>query len=194
MTEFEFELTPFFHKARRGRQGVVGAFGDVTVEAEYRKRSIKTASRQLDVRMQGERLPGAIYRTIGPGRPTLRNATLAVDGQAVRLDFNARGIRNAARALRLTYQDRSYEYAVTGFDKGAVLRGPGTVVSLTRRKSGTGPGMSTVGAVTGEADPIGIALAILFEEVDTIELTTSGAASHALNRILNPRANETPSE
>ncbi|WP_447038065.1 hypothetical protein [Streptomyces sp. DSM 118878] len=172
----------------------MGAFGDVTVEAEYRKRSIRTASRQLDVRMRGERLPGAVYRTIGPGRPTLRNANLAVDDRAVQLGFNARGIRNASRALRLTYQDQSYEYAVMGFDKGAVLRGPGTVVSLTRRKSSTGKGMSTVGVVTGEADPIGIALAILFEEVDTIELTTSGAASDALNRILNPRANETPSE
>ncbi len=194
MTEFEFELKPFFHKSRRGRQGVVGALGNVTVEAEYRKRSIRTASRQLEVCLRGERVPEAVYRTIGPGRPTLRNATLAIDGQAVGLGFNGRGISNASRALRLKYQDQAYEYTVTGFDKGAVLRGPSTVISLTRRKNSTGKGMSTVGTVTGEADPVGIALSILFEEVDTVELTTSGASSHALNRILNPRANETPTE
>ncbi|TGB06024.1 hypothetical protein [Streptomyces sp. MZ04] len=194
MTEFQFELKPFFRKTEHGRQGVVGAFGEVTVEAERKKRSIRTASRQLEVRLHGEQMPEVVYRTVGPGRPTLKNAVLAVDGHSVQLEFNSKAIRNTSRALKLSYQERLYEYIVTGFDKGAALRRPGVLISLTRGKNTAGKGMSTFGTVSGEADAVDLALAVIFEEVDTQELTTSGAASEAVNRLLNPRANETPAD
>ncbi|WP_217140649.1 hypothetical protein [Streptomyces sp. AC627_RSS907] len=51
--------------------------------------------------------------------------------------------------------------------------------------------MSSISTATGEADPLGLALAIIFEGVDTLELTTAGAVSGRLNRLLySPRWNE----
>ncbi|MGW3494268.1 hypothetical protein [Streptomyces sp. NPDC001020] len=190
MTEFQFELRPFFHKVEHGRKGTVGPFGDVTVEAERKKPSVKAGSRQLEVRLYGDQMPEVVYRTVGPGRPTLKNARLTIDGNPAQLDFNTKALRSAARALKLTYQGRSYEYSVAGFEKGATLRRSDVLITLTRGKNSAGKGMSSFGTAIGDVDAVDLALAIVFEEVDTMELTPSGAVSGALNRLLNPRSNE----
>ncbi|MCX4882818.1 MULTISPECIES: hypothetical protein [unclassified Streptomyces] len=194
MAGYQFELRPFFGKQRHGRQGPVGAFGEVTVEAKRKKPSVKAGSRQLEVRLYGEQMPDVHYQTVGPGRPTLRNARLTVGGNSVGLTFNSKGFRNASRALRLVYQERSYEYVAAKLERGGTLARSGVVVSITRGKNTAGKGTSSFGVVTGEADAVDLALAILFEEVDTLELTTSGAVSSAVNRLLNPRSNEPSAE
>jgi hypothetical protein len=139
-------------------------------------------------------MPVVSYQTVGPGRPTIRNARLTIDGDLVKLDFNSKGLRNTSRALRLTYQGRRYEYVAARLAEGGTLTRTGVLISLTRGKNSAGKGMSSFGAVTGEADAVDLALAILFEEVDTLELTTSGGVSAALNRLLNPRSNEPTGE
>ncbi|MFJ2818337.1 MULTISPECIES: hypothetical protein [unclassified Streptomyces] len=194
MTNYQFELRPFFGKRQHGRKGVVGDFGEVTVEVERKSPSVKAGSRQTEVHVYGEKMPEVRYQTVGPGRPTLRNARLAVDGNSVHLDFNAKGLTNTARALRIAYQDRTYEYVAESPGGGGTLTRPGVTITVTRRKNTVGKGMSSLGSVTGAADAVDLALAVLFEEVDTVELTISGAVSGALGRLLNPRSNEPVAE
>ncbi|MFJ9540569.1 hypothetical protein ACIRPX_25295 [Streptomyces sp. NPDC101225] len=194
MAEYSFELKPYYNKERHGRKGLVGTFGEVTVEATRKKSSVKTGSRQLQVLLHGEKMPAVSYRTLGPGRPTIRNARLTIDGDPVQLDFNIKGIRNTSRALRLTYRERSYEYVAAKLERGGKLARSGVLISITRRRNNKSKGPSSHGVVTGEADAVDLALAILLEEVDTLELTTSGAVSGALNRLLNPRSNEPSAE
>ncbi|NBE54035.1 hypothetical protein [Streptomyces boluensis] len=194
MTDFRFELRPFHRKRHSGREGLVGAFGAVAVEATWRKQSIRAGSRQLEVRLFGDHMPQVVYRTVGPGRPTLRNARLTIDGHAVQLTFNRGALSNASRALKLQYQDRSYAYVAAKSGKGGALSRPGVLITLARRDGSTGKGKNTFGTVTGNADVVDLALAVLFEEIDTLELTTSGAVSGALNRLLNPRSNEPVTE
>jgi hypothetical protein len=194
MAEYRFELRPFFGKRQHGRKGVVGTFGEVTVEASRKKPSVKAGSRQLEVRLHGEQMPEVHYQTVGPGQPTLRNARITIDGHSVQLNFNGKGFRNVSRALKLTHQERSYEYVAARLERGGTLARPGVLISITRGKNTAGKGTSSFGVVTGAADAVDLALAILFEEVDTLELTTSGAVSGALNRLLNPRSNELPTD
>ncbi|MDT0613582.1 hypothetical protein [Streptomyces lancefieldiae] len=191
MTEFRFELSPFNYKKVHGRKGVVGDFGEVTLEVERRKGFSRESGIHSEVRLRGENLPDTVYRTVGPGQPTLKNARLLINGHRCEMRFNSKGFRNASRALKLTYRERSYEYSVTRFEKGATLSRPGSLVTLTHGKSSAAKGMSTFGTATGEVDSIDLALAIVFEGVDTLELTATGAVSETLNRLLNsPRRNE----
>ncbi|MGW2823262.1 hypothetical protein ACWC24_20075 [Streptomyces sp. NPDC001443] len=190
MTEFQFELHPFSRKEKNSRKAFIEAFGEVTVTKERRKRSPRTGFDQLTVSLQGELMPEIEYRTVGPGRPTLRSARLSVNGQPVPITFNSKAIRNTSRALRFSHHGRSYEYSVIGFDKGSTLSRPGVIVTVTRGISTTGKGMSSFGAVTGNADAVDLGLSLIFEEINTTELTTSGLVSDVLNRILNPRADE----
>lgn len=189
MADFQFELLRYTRKKVRGHKGTVGPFGEVTVEAEWRKGSIKTAHRQLEVRLCSEQMPEVVYRTIGPGRPMLRNARLLVNGELAQLTFNSRALRNKARALNITCGERSYEYSVTRLAKGATLSRPGAEVAFTRGKNPQGK-WGCFGTVSGEADALDLALAIVFEDVDTVELTTTGHAAEAIHRFLNPRSNE----
>jgi hypothetical protein len=195
MKEFRFELQPYSRKKTHGRRGLVGEFGDVSIEIERKKGFSRTSGIHLEVRLNGERLPDVVYRTVGPGRPTLKNARLSVDGEPVEMQFNSKGLRNASRCLQLSYRGRSYQYSVTRFEKGATLSRSGALVTMTRYKSSTGKGMSTFGTAAGDVDAVDLAIAIVFEGVDTLELTTTGAVSEALNKLLNtPRSNETPTE
>ncbi|MFJ8947696.1 hypothetical protein ACIRG4_31380 [Streptomyces sp. NPDC102395] len=194
MAEFSFELDPFTKKGRRGRRGNVGEFGEVIVEAGYRKPSIAAGHRQLEVRLYGDQMPDVLYRTVGPGRPRIKNARLTVSGSPARLSFNSKGIRNSQRALSLTVEGRLYEYVAANLEKGGILTRPGVSVSLRRGKSSTGKGSSSLGTAVGEVDAVDLALAVIFEEVDTLELTTSGAMSDAINRLLNPGRNETATD
>lgn len=190
MAEFQFELRPFFREGERGREGVVGPFGNASVAARYRKPSIKAAHGQHEVRLHGERMPQVVYQTVGPGRPTLHNARLTVDGHPVDFSFNSRALRNTSRALRLTYRDYSYEYVVTGFARGATLSRSGVRIRLTFGRNPAGLGVSTFGTVTGEAVAADLALALIFEEVDTLELTVPGAVTESLTRVFFPRTHE----
>ncbi|MEL3944808.1 MULTISPECIES: hypothetical protein [Streptomyces] len=189
MADFQFELLRYTRKKVRGYSGTVGPFGEVTIESEWRKGSIKTAHRQQEVRLLGEQMPEVVYRTVGPGRPMLRNARLLIEGELARLTFNSKAFRNKARALRIDCGERSYEYVVTRLAKGATLSRPGIEISFTRGKNAQGK-WGCQGTVSGEADALDLALAIVFEDVDTMELTTTGHATEAIHRFLNPRSNE----
>ncbi|WP_148663822.1 hypothetical protein [Streptomyces ambofaciens] len=191
MTDFSFELTPFFKKKVQGRSGIVGEFGEVTVEVERRKGFSKTPGIHCEVRLRGDKMPEVTYQTVGPGRPTLKNSRLTAAGHLCKMSYNTKGLTNASRALQVICQERVYEYCVTSHGKGATLRRPGVAVTLNRAKGSASRGTSSFGAVTGEADSLDLALAVVFECVDTLELTTAGAVSETLNRLLyNPRWNE----
>ncbi|MFD4761401.1 hypothetical protein ACFWOJ_21740 [Streptomyces sp. NPDC058439] len=190
MNEFKFELKPFTTKQEVGHKGTVGPFGEVTV-AYMRKKWSDTTESKIELHLHGEQMPEATYRSLGTNQPTLKDPYLLLDGTPVELNFNKRAFRNKARALKLTYQERSFEYTVTGVGKGGILCRPGVKINIARTKNPTGKGISSFGTVTGEPDAIDLALAIVFEEVDTFDLTSSGAAAAALNKIYNlPRAND----
>ncbi|MFD9885089.1 hypothetical protein ACFWZT_26910 [Streptomyces alboflavus] len=199
MSDFQFELEWYRgkklpgHSAKvHGLTGTVGSFGDVTVEVEWRKPGLKGGNRQYETRLYGERMPDVVFRTVGPARPNLRNARFDVAGERVPLDFNAKALRNKARALRMTCQGRLYEYVVTGFERGAVLSRPGVEITMTRGKNPRGKGHGSFGAVTGEAeaDALDLALAIVFEHIETRELTASERVSGLLGRVLDPNPGE----
>ncbi|MGI5393445.1 hypothetical protein [Streptomyces sp. CA-251251] len=191
MTDFSFELTPFFRKKVRGLHGVVGDFGEVTVEVERRKGFGRTPGVHCEVRLWGDQMPDVTYRTVGPGRPTLKNSRLTVDGHPCKMSYNSKALSSSARALQVTCKERVHEYCVTSHGRGATLRRIGVAVTLNRAKGNAGKGMSSFGAVRGEADSLDLALAVAFECVDTSELTTAGAVSETLNRLLySPRRNE----
>ncbi|AZS87015.1 hypothetical protein ELQ87_24240 [Streptomyces griseoviridis] len=190
MTDHHFELRPFRAKGTHGWRGVLGEFGEVTVEVRRRQRSVKAGSRQSEVRVHGDGVPEILFLTVGPARPTLRNARLTVGGEAVPVAFDGRGLRNTARALRFTCRERAHTYVAESWDRGGTLSRSGVVVSVRRGKSPTGKGMSGLGTVEGVADATDLALAALFEAVDRQELTTSGAVASVLGRVLNPRSPE----
>ncbi|MFG3100133.1 hypothetical protein ACGFZL_06395 [Streptomyces sp. NPDC048182] len=187
----QFVLGAYRQQKVHGRTGIVGEFGEVTYTVERRKGAVRRSGPHYEVRLHGERVPEVLYRTIGPGRATLTNARLSVDGEPVSMMFNSRAFRSSSRALHLQYAERTYEYVVRGFERGSVLSRPGVQVVITHGKSPYGKGMSAFGTATGDADGIDLALAIVFEGVDTQELTPSGAVSDALNRLLLS-SNETP--
>ncbi|MER5299046.1 hypothetical protein ABT039_06225 [Streptomyces lasiicapitis] len=197
MAEFQFELEWYRgrklpgHAAKvHGLAGTVGPFGDVTVEVEWRKPGLKGGHRQYETRLYGERMPDVVYRTVGPPRPSLRNARFDVAGERVRLDFNAKALRNSSRALRMTCQGREYEYAVARFERGATLSRPGVEITMTNGKGSRGKESASFGAVTGDADAVDLALAIVFEHIETRELTASERVSGLLGKVLDPRPGE----
>lgn len=197
MAEFQFELEwyrgkklPGHTEKVHGLTGTVGPFGDVTVEVEWRKPGLKGGHRQYEVRLFGERMPDVVYRTVGPAKPSLRNARFDVAGERVPLDFNAKAFRNASRALRMTCQGRPYAYAVAGFERAATLSRPGAGITMTRGKNPRGGGSGSFGTATGDADALDLALAIVFEHIETQELTASDRISGLLNRVLDPRPGE----
>ncbi|MPY30725.1 hypothetical protein FNH09_05165 [Streptomyces adustus] len=190
MTELQFELQSFSRREKGSRKGLVNGFGEVTVTVKRRKRSTRAGFDQLTVRLHGEQMPAIEYCTVGPQRPTLKNSRFRINGHVVQLAFNDKAFRNTSRALTFSYHDRSYRYTVIGFEKGSKLSRPGVLITVTRGNSTLRKGMSSFGAVTGDADALDVALALIFEEINTTELTTSGLVSDVLNRILNPRADE----
>ncbi|MFD9069416.1 hypothetical protein [Streptomyces lasiicapitis] len=197
MAEFQFELEWYRgrklpgHAAKvHGLAGTVGPFGDVTVEVEWRKPGLKGGHRQYEVRLFGERMPDVVFRTVGPPRPCLKNARFDVAGERVRLDFNAKALRNSSRALRMTCQGREYEYAVARFERGATLSRPGVEITMTNGKASRGKESASFGAVTGDADAVDLALAIVFEHIETRELTASDRVFGLVGKVLDPRPGE----
>ncbi|MFJ5776537.1 hypothetical protein [Streptomyces sp. NPDC093094] len=184
MTELKFELKPFLTKKEAGRSGTVGDFGEVTLSYPRKKWSDTTETR-IELRLHGESIPETTYRSHGRSQPTLKDPLLLLDGVTVDLDFNMRAFRARARALKLTYHERAYEYVVTRAKKVGTLRRAGAEITTTRAKNPTGKGFSTFGSAAGEVDAIDLALAIVFDEVDTFDLTALGATASALNRVRN---------
>lgn len=110
------------------------------------------------------------------------------------MNFNSKGLSKTARALHLEYENRSYTYHRTGPSQGASLSRTGASLTTSRKKSTAGKGMSTFGIATGEFDATDLALVIAFDSVDTSELTTSGAVSETVHRILFPRSDQPPAD
>ncbi|MFJ7626589.1 hypothetical protein ACIQZN_08880 [Streptomyces sp. NPDC097595] len=190
MNEFMFELEQFSAKEEEGRSGTAGAFGTVTVSVPRRKFRDKSLGNSTEIRADGEHIPEVVYRAVGRPRPGLRDGRLLVDGTPVDLSFNRNALRNKSRALQLTHQGRAYAYIVTGNRKGAVLRRAGADITIAREKSTSGRGLNSVGTATGDVDAVDLALAVVFEEVDTFDLTSFGAATTAFNRIVTPRTHD----
>ncbi|MFE5397353.1 hypothetical protein ACFQ9U_22700 [Streptomyces sp. NPDC056568] len=187
-----FELQEFSNRREVGRKGTVGSFGEVV--ASRPKISIRESRRSgsySEVVLRGDRLPATTYCGIGPGRPGLERACLLVAGAPVELHFNARALRSRSRALHLAHQGRAWTYTVSDHGRNATLEGQDVRILLRSGKSSAGKGTSSYGTVEGEADGVDLALAVIFEEVQTTALTSSGVVASALNRILTPRSTET---
>ncbi|MFE2936573.1 MULTISPECIES: hypothetical protein [unclassified Streptomyces] len=185
-----FELNQFSTKEEEGRAGTVGPFGEVTVSVPRRKWRDKNVSNYTEVRVHGENIPEVLYRALGRPRPCLKDALLLINGTSVDLVFNRKALRNKSRALNLTHQGCTYEYTVTGSRKGSVLRRTGAEITITRDKSKTGKGVSSFGTASGDVEAIDLALAVVFEEVETFDLTSLGAATTAFNWLVTPRTND----
>ncbi|WP_326656391.1 hypothetical protein [Streptomyces sp. NBC_00385] len=188
--EIAFELEPYSTKEEEGRAGTAGAFGEIAVASPRGKWRDKPVDNSTEIRVRGEKLPEVLYRAVGRPRPGLKDARLLIDGVPVELAFNERAFRNSARALQLTFQGRAYAYTVTGAEKGSVLRRTGMEISIIRGEGRGRKGRSSVGTIAGEADGIDLALAVIFEEVDTFALTSGGAAIAAFNWVVTPRTTD----
>ncbi|MBB5934682.1 hypothetical protein [Streptomyces zagrosensis] len=174
MSEYSFELLPFTHPAHDGWTGPVGDFGVVTVHYE---RTVSPKEKIGQARLYGDGFPDVLFRGSGPGMPTLHKAHMFVGGEPVELSYNARGLRRSARALRLTQGDRSHTYTSAGVGKEAELCRTGVKITVGpgRRVDDPHKGLVTAGQVQGPADPVDLAIAIIFEAVDTSSLTLGGA-------------------
>ncbi|MFE3151212.1 hypothetical protein ACFXJ6_31850 [Streptomyces sp. NPDC059218] len=189
MSEIKFELKPFTTKKESGRKGLVEPYGEVSLGYARKKWSTSTAN-PIELRLHGTNIPDATYTSLGAHRPTLKNPHLLLDSTPVEMSFKSRAFRKKDRVLRLSWLDRTYDYTVTGANKGSILRRPGVEVSIERKKNSSGKGLSSWGTATGESDAIDLALAIIFEEVDTMDLTTYAATLEVINKAITPRRHE----
>lgn len=197
MSTFTFELHAFSNRREVGFKGSVGPLGEVT--AARQKAPAKESRRNSNyscVTVTGEQFPEIVYRGIGSGRPSLQGARISVDGALVEISLNKKVLTKQPRALHLTHRQRNWTYTALRLNQESVLERPGVKVSLTQGRSSTGKGTSSFGVASTAADGLDLALAILFESVNMDLLTTAGAISSALNRILTPRSNKafTPGE
>ncbi|MFJ7626590.1 hypothetical protein ACIQZN_08885 [Streptomyces sp. NPDC097595] len=189
MSEITFELRPVITRKESGRRGLVGPYGEVTL-GHTRIKWPWSAAKPLELRLHGAQVPDATYTSLSTYRPTLKAPHLVLDGTPVDMSFKSCAFRKKDRVLRLSWLDRTYDYTVTGMKKGAVLRRPGVEITTERRKNPAGKGLCSWGTATGECDAIDLALAVLFEEVDTFELTTYAAMSEVFNKVTTPRRPE----
>ncbi|MFF9097231.1 hypothetical protein ACF1AX_29425 [Streptomyces sp. NPDC014802] len=170
VTDFEFDLAPIMTRDVQGYRGSVGLFGDVDVRSVL---STGTTQHNQTV-LKGERFPEAVFTGGGSGGvPSLDGGWLQVDGIPVRIDLRVKGVRKGSRWLDMWYLDRQYSYRSAGQGKEAVLtRGP---VTVTIDRAVGRPGVERVGRADGGADATDLAIAIVFEQVDTACLTLTGA-------------------
>ncbi|MFE9122794.1 hypothetical protein [Streptomyces sp. NPDC007172] len=174
---FEFEMRPYSTKAEWGVEGIAGRFGRVSTSRTKYSRRRKKVSPGSEVRLQGDHMPATVYRALVLNDDFRENTSLTVDGVPVEFDYNRRAIRSRSRALRITYLDRSYRYTVLHPLREFVLERSGVTVALEVVKDAGGrrgrPGRRVT--VTGDADAIDIALAVVLPDADTIVLTSFGA-------------------
>lgn len=177
MDNLHFELIPFRSELGAGRRGLVEGFGEVTIlrPAESRKRREgPTASRVV---VMGSEVPDLAFRGRGAAIPALDMSTLHVDGFPVVMKRNPFGIRPKSRALQLEHRGRMFSYIYFGVGKGSELQGDSVKVALNPGRHIRKTGVVTQGVVSGALDALTLALAVVFEEVDTSSLTLAGAAS-----------------
>lgn len=182
---FAFEMRPYSTKAEVGVEGIAGRFGRVaTIRAKPRWRR-KKDSCDFEVRLQGDHMPETVYRARLPIDDFRENTSLTVDGVPVTFDFNRHAIRTRSRALRINYRDRSYRYTVVQPRREFVLERTGVTVALDAVKDAEGrKGRARHRvAVTGGADAIDIALAVVLREVDTTALTSFGAVLASVGAV-----------
>lgn len=179
-SSWKFELLPYKSSTRKegaktGLKGEVGHFGSVTVER-------RTIYRPLEKGMETVRLTGPAFPETSfrgkrrTGQPSLFKAQLALAGRHAELLFNARALRKNDRALRIAYEGREYVYSVVGLGKAKVLAGDGIRITTESGQYIPSSGTPRTTTVTGPADAVDLAIAIVLEEVDTDVLTLSGAA------------------
>ncbi|MCX4882786.1 hypothetical protein [Streptomyces sp. NBC_00847] len=170
VTDFEFDLTPTMTCDIQGFRGRIGPFGEVDVRSVL---ATGTTQHNQTV-LKGEKFPEAVFSGGGTGGvPSLDGGWLQVDGISVRIDLRVKGVRKGSRWLDIWYLDRQYTYRSAGQGKEAVLsRGS---VSVTIDRAVGKPGVERVGKAVGGADGTDLAIAIVFEQVDTACLTLSGA-------------------
>uniref|UniRef100_A0AAU2UWS8 Uncharacterized protein n=1 Tax=Streptomyces sp. NBC_00003 TaxID=2903608 RepID=A0AAU2UWS8_9ACTN len=182
---FAFEMRPYSTKAESGVEGIAGRFGRVaTSRAKSRWRRRKDSC-DFEVRLQGDHMPETVYRTRVPSDDFRENTSLTIDGVPVAFDFNRRAIRTRSRALRISYQDRSYRYTVIQPHQEFVLERTGVTVALEVVKDAggrKGRARHRV-AMTGDVDAIDIALAVVLHEVDTTALTSFGAVLASVGAV-----------
>ncbi|WP_431043779.1 hypothetical protein ACQUSR_19070 [Streptomyces sp. P1-3] len=173
-----------------GRRGVIGELGEVAVE-HTDDRAYDGGAQRTRAQVRGAAVPAVVLtgRAVWGSAPSLDQAELTVDGAPVALEHNVMGAKNTARALRFSHAGHAYTYTVLPRSKGAELRRDGVRVLLEPVK-GTGGRRITRGTVEGPAEAVDVALAVLFEEVDTGLLSLKGAAAHApfhlLDRLARP--------
>lgn len=178
MGDFTFELEPFENGTQRGKRGTVGSFGDVMV---FYVKPVRQQQSQLMPRTElvAERLPQTSVTGVGTGgRPSLTRAAMEVDGVAGTLKYNAFGIRRASRALHIGYADRHYTYTYTK-SMAIELRREGAHVAIKRGRFVPGVGRYRAGSAQGAVDEIDLAIAIVFEAVDTDSLSLGTALASA---------------
>jgi hypothetical protein len=170
VTDFEFDLAPIMTREIQGFRGRIGPFGEVDVRSVL---ATGTTQHNQTV-LKGEQFPEAVFSGGGTGGvPSLDGGWLQVDGVPVRIDLRVKGVRKGSRWLDMWYLDRQYTYRSAGQGKDAVLsRGP---VTVTIGRAVGKSEVERVGQVEGSADATDLAIAIIFEQVDTACLTLAGA-------------------
>lgn len=177
MGDFTFELEPFENGAQRGKRGIVGPFGDVMV---FYVKPVRQQSQAMPrTELVAERLPQTSVTGVGAGgRPSLTRAVMEVGDVAVTLKYNSFGIRRASRALHITYANRDYTYTYTT-SMDIELRREGARVAIKRGRFVQGVGRYRTGSVHGAVDEVDLAIAIVFEAVDTDSLSLGTALASA---------------
>jgi hypothetical protein len=119
------------------------------------------------------------------GKPSLDGGWLKVDGVAVKTNFRVTGVRKGSRRLEMFYLNRKYIYISTGEHKTSTLRRGEVTITIGpgRRTAEKGPTRSV--EVSGPGDPTDLAVAIIFEGVDTSVLTLRGALSDVAFKFFN---------
>ncbi|MFJ2819419.1 hypothetical protein [Streptomyces sp. NPDC087294] len=170
VTDFEFELTPIMTRDAQGVRGKIGPFGEVDVRSIL---AVGTTQHNQTV-LAGERFPETVFSGGGSGGvPSLDGGWLQLNGVPVRIDLRVKGVRKGSRWLDMWYLDRQYTYKSGGQGKEAVLSRGSVTVTIDRAVGRQG--VERVGKAEGEADATDLAMALIFEQVDTACLTLTGA-------------------
>lgn len=174
MNDFTFELEPFENDAQWGMRGLIGPYGETMV---FHVKPVKEHTRgaMLRTHLVSEHLPETYVDGIGMGgRPSTVKATMQVGGVAGTLKYNSFGLRRTSRALHITYSGRLYTYSYT---KGlnVELSRSGAQVAIKTGRFVRGTGHYRNGSIQGAVDEVDLAIAIVFEAVDTGPLSPGTA-------------------
>ncbi|MFH8368631.1 hypothetical protein [Streptomyces sp. NPDC018031] len=186
---------PHDEPSKSGFRGTVEGLGEVVVEHEGVGRR-DGGPQRTRVEVRGAAVPAVVLtgRAVWGDLPSLDQAELTVDGVAVPLKLNLLGAKKTQRALRFAHRNRSYTYSLLpkGRREGAELRRDQVCVRMEyfKNRKGLRTTRGTRGTISGTADALDVALAVLFEQVDTNLLSLAGAAAtapfHLMDRMIRP--------